>query len=541
MSRALLAVAVVMVASSSVAHGQLRVRVRAEARIEVRVDRAPGLVTVGGTLRDDLGQPLADREVALRIQDSAGIHIHAASPRTDTRGSFATSLPLETGAYQIVARWAGDSGHRQVEIRQALDLTRAHVRLDVGVADGRLDLDRDTHTLDVRASSEEGGAGLHIDVRNELDRLLAEGTTNTEGRARFSISSAALGPPAAGRMIVHTRGDARRAEAQTEVPIVRFRPIALTLRASAVRIRERDEITLAGTLSTSEAPLARRAVGLFAGDAHLETVLTDEEGRFSRKLELGAEDDSPIVVTARFASDAPWRPSARSEAIEIEIEGTESTPWWWLLAPMIACALALALLARRTEAALTGRAPNESLLAPGIAPGAVSGRSLTHDLGGVVLDANEGTSLAGARIVLRTDDTQIARSTDAAGRFAFDELAEGSWTLEISAPGYAGEAIVVHLPHRGEWSALTVRLQSLREIALARFRPIAEALAPARRWWAFWTPRELADRATTRRDELARLTTAVERAAYAKPTPDEADVAAIAEHARQIEGEIERL
>jgi hypothetical protein len=85
-----------------------------------------------------------------------------------------------------------------------------------------------------------------------------------------------------------------------------------------------------------------------------------------------------------------------------------------------------------------------------------------------------------------------------------------------------------------------VRLRSLRELAIARYRPVAEALAPAKRWWGFWTPRELSDGATSHRDELDALTSAVERAAYAEPPPDEAEVSAIADRSERMASDLER-
>lgn len=540
MPRVLAALAIVL--CPTLAAAQPTVRVRAEARIELRVERAPGAVTIGGTVRDDLGQPLGDRAIQVRVHQASGAQLRSELVRTDARGAFGTSFPLETGSYRVLAGWAGDDGHPRIEIAQTLDLTRAHVRLEVSVGDGRLDLDRPEHEVVVRATSEEGGQGLAIDLRDELDRVLAEGTTDAGGRARFVIESARLGPPAAGRLVAHTSGDGRRAEAQTEVPVVRYRQPALSLDASTTHARAGETIALSGKLQDSAGPLARRAVGLFAGDEHLETVLTDDAGRFSRTFPLDSKDGAPsIVFSATFASDAPWRPPARSEPITVAIDGVGSTPWWWLLGPMLACAIAVGLMSRRRGPGAVVAVATEPPRRPGIAPAlpAASPDATVRTVGGVVIDAHSGAPIASARVVLSGGGEPVDAACDADGRFTIDALDGDRWTLEVLAPGYERCSAEIRVPHRGQWSRTTVRLRSLREIALAQYRPVAEALAPERKWWAFWTPRELSTRAASGREELAELTTAVERAAYGSVPPDEADVAAIAERAARIARELE--
>src|SRR5690606_2254186 len=110
--------------------------------------------------------------------------------------------------------------------------------------------------------------------------------TGADGRVSLAAASEALGPPATGRLVVHTPGDARRAEAQTEVLVVRYRPILLDLDASPTTVRTGETVSLRGRLHDRSGPLPRRAVGLFDGEAHLATVLTDDDGRFARALEV---------------------------------------------------------------------------------------------------------------------------------------------------------------------------------------------------------------------------------------------------------------
>ncbi|HEY8431279.1 MAG TPA: carboxypeptidase regulatory-like domain-containing protein, partial [Sandaracinaceae bacterium] len=491
---------------------------------------------VTATLRDDLGQPLPDRPVEVQVREPGGRSLGTRRASTDTAGAARVTFPLETGRYEIVARWLGDDGYDAVHVQQPIDLDLAYVRLAVVVGGGgRLDLDEPSHEVEVRASSAEGGAGLTVEVRDELDRELARATTDARGTARIAIASETLGPPAAGRLVVRTPGDARRARAQTEVPIVRFRTTHLELEAAAERIVRGERVSVSGRLFDSQGPIPRRAVGLFADGAHVATLLTDDEGRFARELELDA-DDGVVEVSARFASDAPWRTSASSAPVAIAIEGAGSTPWPWLAAPMIACALALGLLGRRARRAAPERPRREpSIAPPGIAPArAATLGAQQRDVAGRVLDADEGTPIASATVRLREVSlaSEVRAETDAEGRFALARLEGEAWTIEVTAPGYERITGSVRVPHRGQWSAMTVRLRSLRELALRKYRPVAEALAPQPQWWAFWTPHELAGRASARaRAEVEALTARVEEAVYAAPHPREEDVAEIGERA----------
>ncbi len=531
-----LAVGLLLVVPTAVA-AQPVVRVRAEARIELHVGREPGVVRIEGTLRDDLGQALADRRVEVRVLDAAQQLRGRALDRTDGAGSIRATFPLEPGEYRVVARWDGDDDHQRVEVAQALDLARAHVRLVVGLGGaGRIDLDNAEHRVEVRGSSDEGGAGLRIEIRDELDRPLADGVTDLEGRLHFTIPTAALGEPAAGRLLVRTPGDARRAAAQTEVPIVRFRPSQIALEASAERAASGEPVTLSGRLFDSAGPLGRRAVGLFVDERHLETVLTDDLGRFSRSVEVSEE--GTVQIVASYVSDAPWRTSARSAPVILTLEGTGSAPWPWLLAPTLACALAVWWLSRRPEPTRVGTSSEPAVTAKaGVEVARPTSAVAQHrEVAGTVVDAEDGQPIAAAVLTLTSGDgPHRSVLTDDDGRFAVEGLPGSDWTLEARATGYLVTEARIHLPHRGQWSATRVRLRTLRQAALIEYRPVAEALAPQPKWWAFWTPRELADRAASKaRREVQDLTADVERAVYAATPPDPRDVEAIAERAAKM-------
>ncbi len=511
--------------------------VRAQTRIELRIAREPNHVRVDATLRDDLGEPLADRRLEVRILDPSSQSQERAAQDTSAAGEVSVTFEIPPGVYELRARFDGDEGYEQREVAQMLDLERAHVRLSVSVGEGgRLDLDREEHTIEVHALSEEGGSALHVEIENELGRQLADTTTDGSGRATFTIASETLGPPAAGRLIVRTGGDARRSAAQTEVPIVRYRPTQISLRASTDRAGEGEaEIRLSGEIFDTSGPLPRKAVGLFAGEEHLATVLSDDRGRFVRTVDPSGE--GRIAIVARYASDAPWRTDAVSSPVHIDIEERGSTPWPFFLVPMIFCAALIAFLSRRSrETRGAALEPAQRISAPGIAPARAAGLAQRRDVAGMVLEAEEGLPLSDAIVLLvSAEGERIELSTDDEGRFSIESLATDLWQLSATAPGHERSEAALRLPHRGQWSAVTIRLRSLRQVALTHYRPVAQALAPARKWWAFWTARELLEQVPpVARPELETLTDALEAAAYAEPDPSEGEVAEIGRRSEDL-------
>ncbi|MGF1469695.1 MAG: carboxypeptidase regulatory-like domain-containing protein [Sandaracinaceae bacterium] len=523
------------------ATAQPTVRVRAETRIELRIDRSPGLVLVSGVLRDDLGAPLPDRAARLRLADERGMAVGSARRSTGSDGSFAAGFDVDPGSYEVRATFAGDEVYRGIEAVQRLDLDRAHVRLDVEIrAGGRLDLTRPTHVVEVTAVSDEGGGGLDVQLDNELGRRLAAGRTDGGGRLRFTVASDELGPPSTGRLIARTAGDDRRSSAQTEVPITRFRPTRLSLDWAGDSVaRTGDSLEVEGLLDDAAGPLARKAVGLFLDGEHVATLLTDQAGRFRGELDA-PPTPGEVEVGARYEADAPWRTDGEADALTLTVLRRTSTPWLWLMVPVVLSAAGFVVLSRRRRGATARAAAAPAVRRPGIDPGERRSRAPgSTRIDGTVLDVDTGRPLDGAQVVLEGPDPR-GDTTGEDGAFVFREVAAGTHRLRALAPGYAATAAQVRVPHRGEWSPMTVRLQSLRELAVATYRPVAERLAPGRGFWALFTPRELQERAPTRaRPPLSALTRRLEEAAYGRRPPALEDVEGVRRAADEVAAALE--
>ncbi len=521
------------------------VHVRAESRIELRTVRREDGTEIQGTLRDDLGGPLGARALEVRIRRTVPDAVpRVESVTTDPQGRFGLSLRLELGSYVLSAAFEGDESHERVEVERQLDLTRADVRLRVVVPDGgRLDLDRPTHTIEVFALSAQGGSGLTVDVLDERDRAIARGVTDATGRVRFDLRSSDLGAPGAGRLKARSRPDALRSEAQTEVPIVRLRATSITLQAARGYAQPGEGIRLSGELRDSSGPIEGAAVGVFAGEEHLATVLTDSAGAFATEVHAPARANERLSVEARFVSDSPGRAPSQSAPVTIEIRNAPSAPWAWSFVPIAISILVLAWIARRTPARIEKAAPPPVPKAAGIEAAARrASRPDRADVTGSIVDQRDDEAIGEVAIHVVQDGRAVVTLTaDDDGSFAIRGLAEGSFVLTFEARGYAPLACKVEVPHRGEWTGMTVRLQSLRALALEPFRGVALAILPSSRLWDVWTNRDVLAHAKPRdAHALGALTERVEEAYYASDPPDERDVAEIEHQATGVLADLRR-
>jgi len=521
---------------------QPRVIVKAETRIELGTDRREDRIILSGALRDDLGNDLPDREVEVRLS-RAGTResILRERVRTDDDGRFAIEAFVTTGDYELRATFEGDTHHEANGVLRTIDLDRADVRLSVTVPNGgQLDLDEPTHVIRVRADSDTGRhGGIEIALVAEFDHELAIGTTGEDGRVRFEIASEGLGEPGAGRLKARSRPDADRAEAQTEVPIVRFRRSDLTLEASASEARAGESVVLFGELFNSQGPLGGRAIGVFGdGDTHLTTMLTDREGRFVANLDTEGREPGTLTIVARFESDAPGRMAAESAPVQIAIGTRAVAAWLWAALPIAICLVLLLLIARRAPQRLTALPPAPPPPPPGIAASTRRSRKPAQTaIYGRVIDRSRQEPIAGATATLTSaDGTSQMLNTRANGAFAFDRVSSGEHILRVEAQGYAPEETKVTSPHRGQWGEVTVRLENLRDRVLSAYRRVALALIPSSRLWEIWTNREVlihARESTAEGERLTDLTLRVEDAFYSSEGPSEDDVDRVSEDAER--------
>jgi hypothetical protein len=529
-----LALACSLFAIAAVARAQPTVTVRASSRIELEVRRADDGLLVRGALRDDLGVPLAGENVSLELS-RAIVSQHSHGARVITRtvtaladGAFTTHFVVEHGDYVVDARYEGAAEHLGTSATRFFDLDRAHVDLRLAIEDGtRVDLGVPTHVLTIAATSEAGGAALSMLVTDETGTAdLGHGITDADGVLLVAIDSAALGPPAAGRIVVRTPGDSGRAEAQSELPIVRFRATRTTLTLSTTTLSPGAAVEARGTLDDGVAPIEREAISLVGAGRVLTTVLTDDRGTFTARLDESnlVDLEGEVSVVARFDGAAPWIPPSESAAQTLHVRRPIALEWLWALAPVALAALVVAASLRRDPIRRVRERRPEGVA--GVVLGAR--RSIVasrFDVSGVLLDAVSGEPIAFATVRAGPAET----TSDARGAFTLQATRDAS-ALHVEHREYVPLDAPLALPHRGEHEGMVLRLAGRRALSFAALREVAIELAPDGEVALSLTQRELLELMRARGASpptLPDLVSRVESACYAKAPPSDADMAQI--------------
>jgi len=520
------------------------VRVRGESRIELGVSHAELGVSITGALRDELGAPLAGRLLALEAVplDDPG-EPWRTQLTTDTEGRFSLEIADREHDYRLLATFSGDATHRGVRVERRVERARSDVRLELRLAFGHtIDLDAPELVVEAVAESDVGGHGVSMRLWDEAGRELGAGVTDRAGHLRVRIPTSRMGPPGAGLVRIESLRDQRRAEAQTEARVVRRRAVFLELTASAPEFEAGQPIVLRGKAYTRAAPRALTPVGLFAGERHLATVLTNAEGAFDAELWLDAEQGS-LAITARTEGDATGAYPPAETQLALRIAPARPVPFVWLVLAAVLVGVGAWIAGRKrvratreVETEPRVREPTE----PSISPARAHGRRQRHDVSGRVIDLRGDRAVAHAKVTIlhAQEEATCTLASDESGRFESSVLPSGRARLRVEATGYVSTEIEIELPHRGEWSAVVIRLESLRARALSAFRSLALRALPSPRAWGVWTTREarewIAERAPEQRTALRKLTQDVERACYGRELPAPEDVESIEKAAADV-------
>ena len=490
------------------------VHVRAETRLEVATEPADAGAEVRGTLRDDAGTPLPGRAIAVTFRGEHPIHLRL---QTDAEGDFSALVPPDMESAEL--RFEGEEFLMASAANLRLNDRRAHVTLRVNApGGGRLSLDIPQHLLTIQAESDRGGDGLQLTLANELGQMLAAGTTDHESRWEVTIPSSELGSPGVGRLVVRSGADERRVEAQTEVPIVRSRATDLQLEQATL---SDTGLQVVGMLQTNDRALERRAVSVLVDGELAGTALTDLSGRLSLLIPPEGLPSDGFDVLLRFDSDAPWLLSSESRTIQVTASRRR-----WVLPVLALISVLIALALTRWPFIRASEAQSDAAKATaGVALQKAANRAEITQISGTIVRAGAATSVPLARIQTSNENGTVA---DDLGGFSLT-LPHGAHTANFEASGYEPLSIRISIPHRGEWSGVTVRLRNRRDLANEL---MLDAFAPRipREDWGAATNRELFAKARERGSgsvELLALVDAVESLVYEQRPPEQEDLARI--------------
>ncbi len=510
----------------TLAQAQPHVAVKARAYIdEVRAFARGYEVSVTGTLRDNLGQPVAGQRVHVRPGG------HAATTGAD--GGFVSNFTLRReGTQTFDVRFPSGPllGAAHAEVQVEIGRTRVEISLSVG---DEVDAARPV-SVGIQAADAGGRAlgGVPLTVR--LDgTALGEEMTDRLGRAALLLTTLT---PGMHRLKVRWAGDDQRLPAAAEARIEATLPLQVELTAPQSSPAPGDAVVLEGRVLGGEGPDLEVVL---TADGHPAARLGTRDHRFRAVLDA---DDLPVgVVSFRATAHSPtpgWRDGASAD-VEVTVPAPPPPSPWWVWAPALLAVASLAGVALwrrpRPEVTLVAPAAPPSLPPFAFEP-AVTGLSVRvvdavrgHALRAVVVQLDAATKAPHPAQIDPPPGARVDTGTD--GRVELETAGARVW---VWAPGYAASCHA--LP--AQTGAATVRLLPLRARLQAIYAEVLRAAGRPVIRFGRATPREartpLLDRGAPA-DPLVRLTKLVERACYgpASPAPREhANALALADEVR---------
>jgi hypothetical protein len=533
----------------------VKVHVAAATRIEARADRGsvPSSVVVRGTLRDDVGSPVADSHVAIAFYEphEGGAAITLPWPRpcpgalrpggdahephvapdeyvvdTDATGSFCfeTSLPIDQA--QMKLRFAGDRLYDGTAAEVPVDLTRAPVVLTFDPEPIIISLDRPIYSVGMRIRAPGiPKTGWRVKLSDENGHALGSADVDPDGLSRVEVSTADLAGPGPGELHATLEG-ASVGGAEVVRAVERHARVALSLEDQKPGGVPEDGIAVAVRARSSRGPASTGSLEATLGDRTVGAARVSD-GKASVVMTFGSTRAASVTTWIHYLPDAPWWESPAPLAVKLAVH----PPSAWRRAPLFLLALVVAawMLREPYVVRLRGkmakpRAPSQLAEARPIQVV----RALREDEGwtGRVFDAHDGYPLSGARVTVMvkgfprrspegqpadqgTDEERTVRArtvTDPTGNFvlAADAGAERA-ILRIESPLHA--TLEQPLPSPSEMSIPLV----------ARRRKLLNRLVEwANTEWGPWdgtrdpTPEQVAGRAARR---AARGSASVDRAA----------------------------
>lgn len=531
-------------------HAQPTVRVRTATRLALRVAHETTPAHIEGALSDDLGAGIEGQEVRIQVLACGTNSMpHAELRGTDTNGFFRVDIDETVTACAATATYDGDDYHDRSEARLDIDARRASVDLRIALTERpTVRLTAGDIEIETRARSAAGAVDLTVVLHDETNRELARGTTGRDGAWRIALPRSALGAPGVGRLIAVTPASAQHDAARAEEAITRTLATRVQLTATAFA-GEPPALDVRGSLRGDIGPkswLAGKAVSLFADSSHIATLITDSRGDFRKRIALANSPAKPatVVVHARFEPDAPWIEASRSIATRVQLPPPLSPSPLWLAAPVFASIALVSWLAWRARTHRRAAGSSRPITSPWLPSRAIRrrGGALTHHIEGTVTDTATDLPVPTAHIrVQRSDGTAFELPVACDGSFRSPVLPAGRHDLEAAAEGYSPLTMAIALPRSSETSGVSVRLMSLRALALDAYHSVAQRVFASTQLARLATPRDTLLRAehiafhrTDTLERLVLLTRQVEHAAYACAAPNCADVSAIASAAQEI-------
>jgi hypothetical protein len=427
----------------------LRIQVRGASQIRAQAFVDGDGFSVRGELVDDAGSPIPAAPLTIKAFAESGAQLFTGNlgpcdPRsargghrndaaiTDDRGAFCARGSGHPAS--VTVRYDGSENFDGGEVRANVDSARgpvAGVVLRFEPAIETIDLDRET--VPVSASLRIGKTdapgeppkreGLTVVLEDERGTALAETKTGGDGRARFELPTKLLGDPGRGELRLRFAGSDALSKADVTEPIVRQAEAKLSLAGTPEGASDED-IAIDVDVASVRGPVGSGVVEAVRDGASVGAG-TVTAGRAHVVAAIGTERSSTVSLTLRYVPSAPWYRPGPELTTDVKIAGTGV--WRQVVIAALVMGVAAWVVAGWRRAKPKPRREEENAPPP-------SGRAGVQVIGrapsaggwrGVVVDAHEGTPVAGARLSIVVPSFQgdgvIARAlADEHGTFSFE-------------------------------------------------------------------------------------------------------------------------
>lgn len=441
----------------------VRIQVRGAAQIRAQAWTEGDGFVVRGELVDDAGAPIPLTPILVKAFAENGTQLSSGTlsacdgrtPRgphgegglvTDERGAFCARG--RRGASSVTVRYDGSETYDGGEVRTTIETSRgplAQVVLRFEPAIDTVDLDRGSvpvsGSLRIGKIDVAGEApkreGLTVTLEDERGTALAETKTGGDGRARFEIPTKLLADPGPGELRLRFAGNDLLAKTTTAQPIVRQAEAKLEMASSPESVSDED-VALDVAVTSSRGPISGGVVEAVR-DGTSVGAGTVADGRARVVAAVGSERTSTIALTLRYIPASPWYRAGPELTTEVKIAGTGL--WRQIVISALVAGVAAWVIAGWRRAKPKPRRSDEADAPP------PSGRPGVQVIGrapsaggwrGLVVDAHEGTPVAGARLSIVVPafqgDGVIARAVaDGHGSFSFEPTQARDARLVVEA------------------------------------------------------------------------------------------------------------
>lgn len=491
--------------SLTVAHARLPVQIRGASRLDADVSLGPTEAIVRGNLQDELGEPLAAMRLKFASISAQRAAASASSPiqvtpcqnfaldaaheqgfvETSSDGRFCARLPRERLSVNVSLQLTFDGSPNYAASSKtiALDDLRASLKLELTPGNPVVDLDRPEFAW-VATLQALNPENLRASPPLPLELSLVD-TEHASAQARVlqrlqlglgtptpvPLETRSLGAPGPATIRLTFDGSALYKPFRTEFELERTASVHLSAVQwpRQVTAGERLLVKLQANSVAAVAPAGFVEVTAFGAAPQLFPLLAD--GTATVPIS-SPRRPGPGEISIRF------QPSRRgwigTSALRLPIELLAPSKWnaaaWAGLALLVLAWFAWSR--RRVDLGFPSPVHHASHKPHARIELLESTESGGAGWSGVIVDAHEGSTIAGAIIELRAPgfervETLFSTTSDDAGHFSIpvqDSPKPARCRLEIRAPGYARLGIELPVPGR-----VKVFLVSVRRAVLERF------------------------------------------------------------------------